>query len=544
MGAPDRAAELHRRVLDLVPKQGKSLRALARLLQTTGSADEAVLMLERDRDQREGKERAARELEIARLQLTLKRPLDAFAAVKRALAELPGDAQGITLLEELLQIGESRPRAAALLEESYERAGHHEKQAQVIEVLIATAAAKGERIALYDKLIGVHEALGKNEAAFDVAARAAGEFPGELSLWDRLGVLANRTQRTQAFVDALVHAVPPQGDSGLPPAVDMDLSERIATLYDEMLGEVNKATPYLERVLERDAGNERAFTRLKQILTSLEQWGGLEALYERSISGADRARQTDLLAEAALVAEEITGERGKATSYYERILDIDPLHEQAIRALDSLYASQELWDKLAALLARRLDAAAGDEAVALRLRLGTLYATRLQDFPRALDHLEVVLQNDAHSKEARDLVEQCLGKSDLRARAASVLETVYATVDEPKDLVRVLDVRLESAQTDEARAELLRRIAELRDDRLERGRERPRRVRQARPARPRRRARPLAAPRHRAPHRGARAGRRGASRRCQRRSRTAAQGRDPHGRRQDIRGSARQAGAR
>jgi tetratricopeptide (TPR) repeat protein len=466
MSAPDRAAELHRRVLELVPKDGTSLRALARLLQTTGSADEAVLMLERDRDQREGKERAARELEIARLQLTLKRPLDAFAAVKRALDETPGDAQGIALLEELLQIGEARPRAAALLDESYERAGLHEKQAQVIEVLIATAAGKGERIALYDKLIGVHEALGSNEAAFDVAARAASEFPGELSLWDRLGVLANRTQRTQAFVDALIHAVPPQGDSGLPPAVDMDLSERIATLYDEMLGEVNKATPYLERVLDRDAGNERAFTRLKQILTSLEQWGGLETLYERSISGADRARQTDLLAEAALVAEEITGERGKATSYYERILEIDPLHEHAIRALESLYAAQELWDKLATLLARRLDAAVGDDALALRLRLGTLHATRLGDFPRALDHLEVVLQNDAHSVEARDLVEQSLAKPELRARAASVLESVYATIDEPRDLVRVLDVRLESAQTDEARTELLRRIAELRDDRL------------------------------------------------------------------------------
>ncbi|HEX4513278.1 MAG TPA: tetratricopeptide repeat protein, partial [Polyangiaceae bacterium] len=466
MGAPDRAAEIHRRILEIVPKHGRSLRALARLLQNTGSADAAVQMLERDRDELQGSERAAREIEIAKLQLSLKKPGEAIAAVKRALDDAPGDKQAIAVLEELLQVGESRAKAAALLEQHYDQAGQHDKQAEVIEVLIATAAAKGDRIALYDKLIGVHEALGAVEAAFDVAARAAEEFPGELSLWDRLGVLANRTGRTQAFVEALARAVPPSGESNLPAAVDMDLSERIATLYDEMLGEVTKATPYLERVLERDAGNERAFARLKQILTSLERWDSLEALYEKSIAAADRQRQTDLLAEAALLAEEIIGDRAKATTYYERILEIDPQHDQATRSLDGLYAAQESWEKLAALLSRRLDGAAGSDAIDLRQRLGALYATRLGDYTRALDQLEVVLASEAHAQGARDLVEQCLARPELRARAATVLEGVYLTLDQPRDLVRVLDVRLETASTDDQRAELLRRIAELRDDRL------------------------------------------------------------------------------
>ncbi|HEY2368162.1 MAG TPA: tetratricopeptide repeat protein, partial [Polyangiaceae bacterium] len=231
MGAPDRAAEIHRRILEVVPKNGRSLRALARLLQNTGSTDAAVQMLERDRDELEGAERAAREIEIAKLQLSLKKPAEAIAAVKRALDDAPGDKQAIAVLEELLQVGESRAKAAALLEQHYDKAGQHQRQAEVIEVLIATAAAKGDRIALYDKLIGVHEALGAVEAAFDVAARAAEEFPGELSLWDRLGVLANRTGRTQTFVETLARAVPEAGESNLPAAVDMDLSERIATLY-------------------------------------------------------------------------------------------------------------------------------------------------------------------------------------------------------------------------------------------------------------------------------------------------------------------------
>jgi predicted dehydrogenase len=126
----------------------------------------------------------------------------------------------------------------------------------------------------------------------------------------------------------------------------------------------------------------------------------------------------------------------------------------------------ETKEKLAALLSRRLDGAAGSDAVDLRQRLGALYATRLGDYGRALDQLEVVLQSEAHARDARDLVEQCLARPELRARAATVLEGVYVALDEPRDLVRVLDVRLETAGTDDQRAELLRRIAELRDDRL------------------------------------------------------------------------------
>ena len=66
--------------------------------------------------------------------------------------------------------------------------------------------------------------------------------------------------------------MPETGETGLPPHVEMDLAERAATLYDENLGEIDRATPYLERILARDAGNDRAFLRLKQILTTRERW--------------------------------------------------------------------------------------------------------------------------------------------------------------------------------------------------------------------------------------------------------------------------------
>src|SRR5262249_20522134 len=153
-------------------------------------------------------------------------------------------------------------------------------------------------------------------------------------------VLANKTGRTQQFVETIVQAVPEQGDTGLPPHVEMDLSERAATLYDDMLGEIDRATPYLERILARDPGTERALPRLKRLLTTRARWGDLEALYERLLGATESAkRRTDLLAEVAIIAEEITNDSPKAIGYYERILDIEPGHEQAIFSLDKLYAA-------------------------------------------------------------------------------------------------------------------------------------------------------------------------------------------------------------
>src|SRR5205823_2786249 len=95
--------------------------------------------------------------------------------------------------------------------------------------------------------------------------------------------------------------------------------------------------------------------------------------------------------------------------------------------------------------------------------------TRLGDPARALGQLEQVLENEATNRDAREVVEKCLEIPTLRARAAVVLEAAYVALDSPRDLVRMLEIRLETASGRDERRELLRRIAELRDERLNEG---------------------------------------------------------------------------
>lgn len=472
LGAPEKAIEIYQRLLEIVPQHGAALRAVARMLRATGDAAGAAKALETDRDQREGEERAHREVELARLYAgPLARSQDALAAAKRALDVLPGDPGAVEVVELLLQVPETRGKAAEILEKIYGDLGAPARQVEVLNVMIATAASKGDRVDLYVRLAEVLETKLKDpRGAFDVIARAAGEFPAELSLWDRLSILANRTQRAQAFVDAIAEAVPPTGESGLPHAVELDLVERAATLYEEMLGEPQRAQPYLERILAREPANERAFMRLKQILTTLERWTDLEGFYERAVAAAPTdTRRADLLGEAAIIAEDIIGDPAKATTYHERILEIDPTREQTIRSLEGLYASLERWQNLAKLLQSRLDRASDDDAAKLKFRLGSLYFTRLNDPTTALRFLEDAIAAEPTNREAREMLDKSLTIPELRARAAVALEGAFVATDAVRDLVRVLEIRLESAKSDDERRELLQRVADLRDDRLNEG---------------------------------------------------------------------------
>ncbi|MBX3189348.1 MAG: tetratricopeptide repeat protein [Labilithrix sp.] len=468
LSSPAEAIGLYKEILDVDAREVRALRALGRLLLASGDAEGAAAILQQERDLEEGGSRVAREIDLARLYMgPLKKPREALAAAKRALEIAPNDAAVIAVVEELLPLSETRGAAAVVLEQAYEATGAWQKQGDVLAVLIATAASKADRLALHGRLADVKVKLGDLPGAFEVVARAAQDYPSELELWDRLSVLANKTHRTQAFVEAIAAAVPEKGETGLPPHVEIDLAERAATLYDEMLGEIDRATPYLDRILSRDPTNDRAFARLKQILTTRERWADLEALYERVLAATeDAGRRADLLAEVALVAEEITGDASKAIHYYERILELEPGHDQAIFALDKLYAGQERWQNLADLLQRRLSLAGSADTTQLKLRVGTLLFNRLGDPKAALNHLEEVVSADSSLRDARELVEKCLSHPDLRQRAAIILEGVYAEREEMRDLVRVLEVRLEFVADDVERRELLRRIAELRDERL------------------------------------------------------------------------------
>jgi tetratricopeptide (TPR) repeat protein len=468
--APDRAIGLYRRMLELDPSDKTALTTLARLLLAAGDAAGAAEVIAQHRDQLSGEARAELEAELSELYLErLNRPEDALKSAIAALDSPERAPRAVAVLESLVRIDTVRERAAAVLAERYAQSGDVRKEVQALEVMLTDARDPAHRRILIQRLTDAHETkLASHGNALDVLLRAVREFPSDIELWERADTLAVRAGRPTDLAEAFREVLREK----LTRELEIDLAERAAHLFEDKLGDPIGATPYLERVLGLEPSNEAAFRRLKDILTAAERWGELEALYDRAAEATtDTTRRVEMLVEVALICEEIIEDAAKATRYYERITAIDPLHESANRALDRLYVLQGKDRELAQLLDRRLETAEGDDAIELKLRLAKLKLD-LHEPEKAVSHVEDVLSVRVGDYEARALAERMLEIGELRQRAASMLENVYEVRDEIRDLVRVLEIRLEGlaeAKTQtvaDERRELLRRIAHLRDDRL------------------------------------------------------------------------------
>ncbi len=471
------AITLLHKVIALAPKRRPAMRALSRLLVSTGEHAAAAEVVAKHRDLCEGEDRARREVELASLLFEkLGRPAEAFDALVRALGLLAHDPEAIALLAKLVETPETRAQAAGVIVEEYAATGDAKSESRALRVLLESEEDAATRKGLYLRLASVEEnKLAAPGAAFDVVLRALHSYTDDLALWSSAADLAAKAGRptdlAEAYRTHLVAARPgAEGEAAakaLPEDVEVELSQRAAALHDGDLGDPEGAMPYLERVLAIEPTNQRAFSRLKQILTATERWSDLERLYEQAATNArSDGERVELLNEIALAAEEIMGDAAKAIGYYERILSIDAGHVPSLDALEKLYEREERWKDLAALLERRLGSAEGDTASEIRLALGSIYLDRLGEPERALGHLEEVLlarQNDA---DARQLVERILEVPTLRLRAARTLELVYEAKDEIRHLVRVLEIRREGESSGAERRELLRRIATLRDERL------------------------------------------------------------------------------
>ncbi|MCU0691106.1 MAG: tetratricopeptide repeat protein, partial [Polyangiaceae bacterium] len=466
-GEPARAADLYRRALQRDPSNAAALVALPRLLIAADDPAGAAAVVEAHRDLAPGHSRGALELSLAELYADkLGRYEDALRACQRAL-DLGGDIErAITVLDKLLAVEVTRASAAEVLTDVHADRGDAFKEAEALAVLIDATGAPPRRLELLGRLVDVYELkLVEPALALDVVLKAVTEFPEDLLLWERAKDLSLLAQRPTDLANAYQAVL--GGPTPLSDEMEVELCQRAAKLCREQVGDQDAAIHYLERVLAKQPANEDAFSDLKEILMARERWSDLEALYARAITGTtDSSRRIEFLAEVALICEDIIEDAAKAIDYYERIVDLDPLHSSASTALEKLYASERKFDKLVTLLERRLDSADKQELVEIKLRLGKLQFENLGDPSKALPHVEDVLRMNPNEHDARGLAERILEVPQLRKRAAEILEAVYETRDETRDLVRVLDIRLETATHEREKLSLLRRIATLRDERL------------------------------------------------------------------------------
>jgi tetratricopeptide (TPR) repeat protein len=333
------------------------------------------------------------------------------------------------------------PEARAALAGLLARARAAGRADRVVELLLAAvehAAAGPARAAALAALAHAFETeAGDLPRAFTALCAAVRESPADEALLTQAERLAAETDGWGALVADLADIVPQVSE----PAVAAGLWTRLGRWYVARLHHDDYALASFRAALRSDPGRADARDGLDALYRKLQRWGELaESLAAR----ADLEPSAPTLLALAELHEHALASPGRAAEAFERVVALDPGHEDALSALERLYRRGEVWGKLAAVLERRGAALEGRDparAAVVRQELALLRAEKLGDTEGAIARLEESLRARPRDADA------------LRALAA-LTERLGRTEQHLDALERLAEV-----SPDGERAALLRRIA-------------------------------------------------------------------------------------
>ena len=462
------AAERHWQILERNPHDVDALRAVERLSQQLKQWDRLDAALERRLQSKVGDDdRLAVYLQLADLRrLYLEDALGALECYRSALALDGRNEVAIAGLEVLSGEGQGvGVEAIDLLEPAYAKRGHFDKLAGLLRGRLERTEDAEEKRTLRLRLADLASSeLGDAAGAYSALESAFVDRPNDLDLLDRLSGVAEAAEQHEALAKTIVTAI----DSGeVADDAELALSRRVAELYEVVLGTPEEAARFHQRVIEQEPNDGVAFAALKQLYTKNEQWNDLRSLYQQRIEATtDAGAKLDLILQLCFLFEEILDEPKHAISTYEQALELDPGHTPSRRALQRLYGRLKRWPELAELLRRDLDEASGQEAIDLAYELATIFETRLNRVPDAVDHYELVLESSQTHLRAQEGLERLMDNREERQRVASILQPIFDSQGAWGELAKVLEVQLEDLSDPGSRAAHLSRIGELSEAKL------------------------------------------------------------------------------
>lgn len=219
---------------------------------------------------------------------------------------------------------------------------------------------------------------------------------------------------------------------------------------------------------EGGASDDVAIRELGELYAKAERFDDLSALLVRRIDFAKSASdRTILRLGLAALQRESLKKPADAIETLRAVIDEEPSNTQAILELGGLFESLGRNEDLAELLGKQIEQAksAGDLAqeLALRVRLGELFAEQLKDQTRAISTYEGVLERDARHVGALTALVRIHGQRGEREPQAAALARLLEEASGEEGTKLALELaRLRAELKDDAgREKALRRALDL-----------------------------------------------------------------------------------
>ncbi|MEZ4281354.1 MAG: tetratricopeptide repeat protein [Myxococcota bacterium] len=406
IGDLDAAIAVRSRLLELEPSPAGAAEALEGLLALAGRHRELAALLERERQRLGDETPEARALDLRRGRLLLDAlgDCEGAAAIFGALHERePGDEEILTLLERALRAGHD---ANGLCELLARRAAWEPRP-------VARAPFELERAQLLEEVLGrphdacdVYEDLLRSvpDSAAAVLARARLEALCEATgQWPRLQrLLLARLAQT-------------------PEPERIPLRERIAEICRDQLQDPAGCAAQLEAIAAAHPDRVAVWQQLQdlymRVLGRPADWLRVAGAELSSVPAPRRELALRVAIGRVLLDDSQRPhecEAREAIGHYERVLELDPSHAEAVEILVRHYEREHRPEDVARVLEshlQRLDEARSADRDELRLRLARIHAQELGGDARARELLESVRTSKGAVPEVAEPLAEILERS-------------------------------------------------------------------------------------------------------------------------------------
>ncbi len=292
------------------------------------------------------------------------------------------------LVRQAFALRKDDPAVLSALQGLAEREGNAET---LLEVLLAQAELAGERSApLWLRASKLLERMGRGADAVQALLKGRQVAPRDPLLLDELARCLEASGNFAELADVLHARL--EGLTDQSELISLNL--RLGALYEERLGEQQKAIGCFRAVLERSPGQSVALASLGRLCARNQDWLGVVQVYQAEIAANDDPRQKAArLYKVAEILENRLERVEEAVAVYAQALSTQPDYLPAQKALQRLYERQAKWDALIALFEQDLAQTRDrDQAIAVLTRVADLHEERRQDQAAAAATLRRILE--------------------------------------------------------------------------------------------------------------------------------------------------------
>ena len=301
----------------------------------------------------------------------------------------------------------------------------------------------------------------------------------------QMAELYRQTQQWQVYAQVLSKLVEMTEE----PNERADAFVGMGELQEEQFKAPDQAIKHYREALAAVPSHLGAIRALERIYRAREQWSELVDVLKRKVS-AVREPEEVLMAklELAEAYEERVADKSKAIDQFKRVLEDDGRNLQALKGLERLYQSQQLWQDLLEVLERQLEVVQNDrDQVALLVRIAGMWEQEFLKPDKAAERLERVVEMDPlHTgaliglariyrqlRKWPELVhayERHIDAAADRGEKVELYQQIGAVYrDELKDIERAIDSFLSVTGLEAENAPALRALAQLYEARGDQG---------------------------------------------------------------------------